>query len=251
MTHNSNLLSGKTALITGCGRGIGKAIALTLARSGADIVINDIDQDTAENLAQEISDLDRRTLSCCGSVGHKADVEAMFSKIKDEFKHLDILVNNAGITRDNMLMKMTDQEWDQVMDVNLKGVFYCTRAATEIMKEQTYGRIVNLTSVTALTGNVGQVNYAATKAGVIGMTKTLARELARYQITVNAVAPGFIDTPMTAAIPEEIKQTIVGGIPLGRAGSPEDVANLVKFLTSDESAYITGQVISCNGGLYI
>jgi 3-oxoacyl-(acyl-carrier-protein) reductase len=247
----NNLLSGRTALITGCGRGIGKAIALTLARFGADIVINDIDQKTAENLAEEISALGRKALTCCGSVGLKTDVEAMFAKIKDEFGHLDILINNAGITRDNMLMKMTDQEWDQVMDINLKGVFYCTRSAAEMMKDKAYGKIVNLTSVTALTGNVGQVNYAASKAGVIGMTKTLARELARYQITVNAVAPGFIDTPMTASIPDDIKQMIVGSIPLGRAGNPEDVANLVKFLASDEAAYITGQVISCNGGIYI
>lgn len=246
-----NLLSGRTALVTGCGRGIGKAIALTLARAGADIVVNDIDQDTAENLAGEITGLERKALVCCGSVGSRTAVDAMFAKIKDEFKHLDILVNNAGITRDNMLLKMTDQEWDQVLNVNLKGVFYCIRAAAEMMKEQAYGKIVNLTSVTALTGNVGQANYAAAKAGVIGMTKTLARELARHQITANAVAPGFIDTPMTASIPDEIKQTIVRGIPLGRAGSPQDVADLVKFLCSDESAYITGQVISCNGGIYI
>ena len=247
----SNLFSGRTALITGCGRGIGKAIALTLARTGADIIVNDIDQNTVENLAGEIAGLGRKALIFCGSVGSRTDVDAMFTKIKDEFEHLDILVNNAGITRDNMLIKMTDQEWDQVMDVNLKGLFYCTRAAAEMMKEQAYGKIINLTSVTALSGNVGQANYAASKAGVIGITKTLARELARYQITVNAVAPGFIDTPMTAAIPEEIKQTIVRGIPLGRAGSSEDVANLVKFLASDEATYITGQVISCNGGLYI
>ncbi len=246
-----SLLSDRTALITGCGRGIGKAIALTLARAGADIIVNDIDPETAENLAGEITGLGRKALICCGSVGSGADVDAIFARIKDEFKHLDILVNNAGITRDNMLTKMTDQEWDQVMDVNLKGVFYCTRAAAEIMRDQVYGRIVNLTSVTALTGNIGQANYAAAKAGVIGITKTLARELARYQITINAVAPGLIDTPMTAAIPEEVKQTIIRGIPLGRAGSPEDVANLVKFLASDESAYITGQVISCNGGIYI
>ena len=150
-----------------------------------------------------------------------------------------------------MLVQMSDQEWDLVMDVNLKGVFYCVRAAAAMMKEQGYGRIVNLTSVTALTGNVGQANYAASKAGVIGMTKTLARELARYQITVNAVAPGFIETPMTESIPDDIKKAIVRGIPLGRAGSPQDVANLVKFLSTADSAYITGQVISCNGGLYI
>ncbi len=249
MTKKS--LSGKTALVTGCGRGIGKAIAKVLAQEGADIVVNDIDLDSAASLAKEISNLGRRVLVCCGSVGVIGDVTDMFSKIKKEFKHLDILVNNAGITRDNMLLQMTDQEWDQVMDVNLKGVFYCIREAAAIMKEQGFGRIVNLTSVTALTGNVGQVNYAASKAGVVGMTKTLARELARFQITVNAIAPGFIETPMTESIPDDIKKSIVRGIPLGRAGNPQDVANLVKFLSSDDSSYITGQVISCNGGLYI
>ena len=247
----NNLLSDKTALVTGCGRGIGNAVAKTLAQAGANIVVNDIDRNTAENLAEELRDLGRKALVCCGSVSSLPEVEAMFTEINNEFGCLDILVNNAGITRDNMLLSMSDQEWDQVMEVNLKGVFYCTRAAAAMMKEQAYGKIVNLTSVTALTGNVGQVNYAAAKAGVIGMTKTLARELARYQITVNALAPGFIETPMTASIPDEIKETIVRGIPLGRAGSPQDVANLVKFLASDESAYITGQVISCNGGLYI
>ena len=175
----------------------------------------------------------------------------MFGIAKEQFDRLDILVNNAGITRDNMLLKMTDQEWDQVIDINLKGVFYCTQKAAAIMKDQEYGRIVNLTSVSALMGNVGQVNYAASKAGVVGMTKTLARELARYQITVNAVAPGFINTPMTAPIPDAIKQNIISQIPLGRAGEPKDVANLVRFLSSDDSEYITGQVISCNGGMYI
>jgi len=249
MTKKS--LSGKTALVTGCGRGIGKAIAKTLAQAGADIVINDVDLDAAEKLAKDIESLGGKVLVCCGSVGVIQDVNAMFSKIKSEFKYLDILVNNAGITRDNMLLQMTDQEWGQVMDVNLKGVFYCIRAAAAMMKEQDSGRIVNLSSVTALTGNVGQVNYAASKAGVIGMTKTLAKELARYQIKVNAVAPGFIETPMTESIPDHIKKSIIKGIPLGRAGSSQDVANLVKFLSSDDSSYITGQVISCNGGLYI
>lgn len=250
MTNNS-LLSGKTALVTGCGRGIGRAVATTLAQAGADIVINDIDQEMAEKLAVEIENIGQKVLVCCGSVGVMSEVDAMFAKINDNFSSLDVLVNNAGITRDNMLLQMTDQEWDQVMDVNLKGVFYCIRAAAAMMKEQGAGRIVNLTSVTALTGNVGQVNYAASKAGVIGITKTLARELARYQITVNAVAPGFIETPMTESIPDDIKKSIVKGIPLGRAGKPQDVANVVKFLSSSDAAYITGQVISCNGGLYI
>lgn len=246
-----DLFSGKTALVTGCGRGIGKAIALTLALQGADIILNDVDKDSVEGLAREIQDLGRKTLVHTGSIGEKQDVETLFAELKKKFTRLDILVNNAGITRDNMLLKMTDQEWDQVMDINLKGVFLCTRQAAALMKEQNYGRIVNLTSVSALMGNVGQVNYAASKAGVIGMTKTLARELARYQITVNAVAPGFIDTPMTASIPENLRQAMILGIPLGRIGNPQDVANVVKFLASDESAYVTGQIISCNGGLYI
>lgn len=248
---NTDLLSGKVALVTGCGRGIGKAIALTLARSGADIVVNDIDTESAEKLAEEIKTLGREVLVCCGSVSDRQAVNNIFKTVVETFAHLDILVNNAGITRDNMLLRMTDEEWCQVLDINLNGVFYCTQAAVKLMKKQQYGRIVNLTSVTALTGNPGQVNYAAAKGGVIGMTKTLARELARYQITVNAVAPGFIDTPMTAAIPEEIKQMVVQGIPLGRAGTAQNVADLAKFLSSDESAYITGQIISCNGGLYI
>ncbi len=246
-----NALSGKTALVTGCGRGIGEAIATTLARGGADIILNDIARDALEILDQKIRSSGRKTMVHSGDISVRQDVEALFSGVKKRFGRLDILVNNAGITRDNMLLKMTDQEWDQVIDINLKGVFFCTQQAAALMKEHKYGRIVNLTSVAALTGNVGQVNYAASKAGVIGITKTLAKELARYQITVNAVAPGFVETPMTESIPDNIKQAIVLGIPLGRAGKPQDVANLVKFLSSDESAYITGQVISCNGGLYI
>lgn len=246
-----NSLSGKTALVTGCARGIGNAVAKTLARGGADIILNDIDQDGLEALDREIQSLGRKTLVHCANISVRQEVDALFSDLKKGFGRLDILVNNAGITRDNLLLKMTDQEWDQVMDINLKGVFFCTRQAAALMKDQTYGRIVNLTSLAALTGNVGQVNYAASKAGVIGITKTLAKELARYQITVNAVAPGFIETSMTDAIPDKIKQAIVQGIPLGRAGTPRDVAHVVRFLASDESAYITGQVISCNGGLYI
>ncbi|MCF6265404.1 MAG: 3-oxoacyl-[acyl-carrier-protein] reductase [Desulfuromusa sp.] len=248
---NTDLLAGKVALVTGCGRGIGKAIATTLAQSGADIVVNDIDVDSAEKLAGEIAALGRNAIVCCGSVGDRQAVNAMFTTIVEEFGALDILVNNAGITRDNMMLNMTDEEWNQVIQVNLNGVFYCTQTAVKMINKQTSGRIVNLTSVTGQTGNLGQVNYAAAKAGVIGITKTLARELARYQITVNAVAPGFIDTPMTAAIPDEIKQTVIKDIPLGRAGTPQNIADLVKFLSSDKAAYITGQIISCNGGLYI
>lgn len=238
-------------MVTGCGRGIGKAIALNLAAAGANIILNDIDTDAVTLVEKEITALGRKAFIHIGSIGEKKDVENLFGIAKEQFDRLDILVNNAGITRDNMLLKMTDQEWDQVIDINLKGVFYCTQKAAAIMKDQEYGRIVNLTSVSALMGNVGQVNYAASKAGVVGMTKTLAREFARYQITVNAVAPGFINTPMTAPIPDAIKQNIISQIPLGRAGESQDVANLVRFLSSDDSEYITGQVISCNGGMYI
>ena len=238
-------------MVTGCGRGIGKAIALNLAAAGANIILNDIDTDAVTLVEKEIIALGRKAFIHIGSIGKKKDVENLFGIAKKQFDRLDILVNNAGITRDNMLLKMTDQEWDQVIDINLKGVFYCTQKAAAIMKDQEYGRIVNLTSVSALMGNVGQVNYAASKAGVVGMTKTLARELARYQITVNAVAPGFINTPMTAPIPDAIKQNIISQIPLGRAGESKDVANPVRFLSSDDSEYITGQVISCNGGMYI
>ena len=248
---SDNSLTGKIALVTGCGRGIGRAIALHLAEAGAGIVINDIDAEAAERLAAEISGPGRQVLVCCGSVGERAAVDEMFSRIAAEFKRLDILVNNAGITRDNFLLKMSDEEWEQVLRVNLTGAFSCTRAAAALMQEGDGGRIISLTSVTAQTGNIGQVNYAAAKAGLIGMTKTLARELARYRITVNAVAPGFIDTPMTAAVPEEVKRKMISGIPLGRIGKPEEIAELVKFLAGDGAAYITGQVIACNGGMYI
>ncbi len=248
---NDNLpLAGKIALVTGCGRGIGRAVALALARAGAGIVVNDIAAGSLEELAGEIRALGRPALTCVGSVGERAAVDEMFARVAAEFKGLDILVNNAGITRDNFLLKMSDQEWEQVLNVNLTGAFYCTRAAAAMMAGKG-GRIINLASVTALTGNIGQVNYAAAKAGLVGMTKTLARELAREGITVNAVAPGFIDTPMTAAVPDEVKKKLISGIPLGRTGTPEEVAALVRFLAGDEASYITGQVISCNGGMYI
>lgn len=246
-----NSLLGKTALITGCGRGIGKAIAVTLAEYGVDIILNDISKETVEYLSKRINALGRKTLVHEGSVSNIQNVKELFSKTKKEFKRLDILVNNAGITRDNLLEKINSEDWDEVMKVNLKGTFYCTQQAVNIMKEQSSGKIINLTSVTALTGNIGQANYSASKAGIIGLTKTLARELARHKITVNAVAPGFIETPMTESLPKTVKEKIISDIPLGRAGKPQDVANLVKFLSSEDSAYITGQIISCNGGMYV
>lgn len=244
-------LKGKIAVVTGAGRGIGEMIALTLALEGADIVVNDIDPVSAEDTAQKINSIGQKALVHTADIAVGKEVVEMFSQAKTKFGTIDILINNAGITKDNLLLNMAEEEWDMVMDINLKGVFNCTQQAAAIMKEQNSGKIVNLTSVSAQMGNVGQVNYTASKAGVIGMTKTLARELARYNINVNAVAPGFITTPMTENIPDTLKTVILQSIPLGRPGSPEDVAKVVKFLSTDDSAYVTGQVISCNGGMYL
>lgn len=244
-------LEGKTALVTGAGRGIGKMIALVLADEGAQLVINDIDPETAGNLSARIESSGGKAIACPSDISDRQQVKEMFSTAVQKFNTVDILVNNAGITRDNLFTNMTEKEWDMVMDINLKGVFNCSQQAAALMQEKNYGKIINITSIAAQIGNVGQTNYSASKAGVIGMTKTLAKELARYHITVNAVAPGFIETPMTRTIPEKVKSMMIAAIPLGRAGKPEDIANLVKFLSTDESDYITGQVISCNGGLYI
>ncbi|MFH1154371.1 MAG: 3-oxoacyl-[acyl-carrier-protein] reductase [Pseudomonadota bacterium] len=243
-------LTGKTALVTGAGRGIGKAVAKRLAQDGAHVVLNDIDSKAVEALAQELAVPGRKILALGGSVGVAGDVKALFSSVEKESGGLDILVNNAGITRDNMLLKMTDKDWDEVMDINLKSVFFCCREAAALMKDQGHGRIINLTSVAAVMVKAGQANYTASKAGVIGLTRTLSKELARYGILVNAVAPGFIESPMTDLIPDQIRQAMIRSIPLARPGTPEDVAGLVSFLASKDSAYITGQVISCNGGLY-
>lgn len=238
-------------MVTGAGRGIGKATALILAKEGADIIVNDIDLISAKTVAKEIVALGRKAFVHTADIADRQEVENMFSQAKNKFKTIDILINNAGITKDNMLLSMTLEEWNMVLDINLKGVFNCTQLAAAIMADQNSGKIVNLTSISAQMGNAGQVNYAASKAGVIGMTKTLAKELARYNINVNAVAPGFIDTPMTENIPEKLKNMILQGIPLGRPGSPQDVAKVVRFLSTDDSAYITGQVISCNGGMHM
>ena len=241
----------KVALITGAGRGIGKVIALTLAKEGANIIVNDIDRAAAESTANAIQAMGRKTISDSANIAIRSEVDTMCENIQQEFGKLDILINNAGITRDALLLKMKDEQWNSVIDVNLTGVFYCIQASISLMKKQEGGRIINMTSASAQMGNIGQVNYAASKAGIIGMTKTLAKELARYQITVNAVAPGFIDTPMTEKIPDKVRNQLLSTIPLKRAGKPEDVANLVKFLSSSDSDYITGQIIACNGGMYL
>jgi 3-oxoacyl-[acyl-carrier protein] reductase len=244
-------MTDKITLITGAGRGIGKVIALTLAKEGADIIVNDIDRAAAESTAKAIQAMGKKAIADSANIAIRNEVDTMCENIQQEFGKLDILINNASITRDALLLKMKDEQWNSVIDVNLTGVFYCIQASISLMKKQEGGRIINMTSASAQMGNIGQVNYAASKAGIIGMTKTLAKELARYQITVNAVAPGFIDTPMTEKIPDKVRNQLLSTIPLKRAGKPEDVANLVKFLSSSDSDYITGQIIACNGGMYL
>ncbi|MBT3805916.1 MAG: 3-oxoacyl-[acyl-carrier-protein] reductase [Desulfobacula sp.] len=243
--------TGKKALVTGSGGGIGKSIALLLADMGADIVVNDVSIDNAQQTAKEVISKGRKAIVSNANVVNDTQVREMFESIASEFGRIDILVNNAGITKDSLLMDMEEEQWDQVMDVNLKGVFLCCRYAAKMMSEQQYGKIINISSASGQIGNIGQVNYAASKGGVISITKTLAKELARYQINVNAVAPGFIKTPMTQTVPEKVEKYLIGQIPLRRAGEPEEIANAIAFLASDMSEYITGQVLSVNGGMYV
>jgi len=241
----------KKALVTGSGGGIGKSIALLLADMGADIVVNDVSIENAQQTADEILSKGQKAIVSNASVINDTQVKEMFESIASEFGRIDILVNNAGITKDSLLMDMQEDQWDTVMDVNLKGVFLCCKYAAKMMSEQQYGKIINISSASGQMGNIGQVNYAASKGGVISITKTLAKELARYNINVNAVAPGFIRTPMTQTVPEKVEKFIIGQIPLNRIGEPEEIANAVAFLASDMSSYITGQVLSINGGMYV
>ena len=230
-------LEGKVALVTGASRGIGRAIALTLAKNGADIAINFAGNVTAaEGVASEIKAMGRKAILVQGSVTDTATCQEMVNKVISELGKIDILVNNAGITRDGLLMRMSSEDWDAVLTTNLKGVFNCTKAVIKPMMKQRSGRIVNMASVVGETGNAGQANYAAAKAGVIGFTKTMAKEIASRGITVNAVAPGFIATDMTKVLPDKVKEAMETGIPLGRAGEPQDVANAVLFFVSDNAA---------------
>jgi 3-oxoacyl-[acyl-carrier protein] reductase len=242
--------TGKVAIVTGSGRGIGKAIAMKLAENGATLVINDVgDSAPAEQTVSEIKNLNRQAMAIMADVSSSADVTKMMETAIAAYGKVDILVNNAGITRDQLTMKMTDEEWDKVLAIDLKSVFLCTRAVLRPMLKQRSGRIISMSSVVGIIGNAGQANYAAAKAGIIGFTKTIAKEVASRGITVNAVAPGFIDTPMTQVLPEERKQALMNNIPLGYLGTPRDIAETVAFLASEEARYITGQVISVDGGI--
>ena len=242
--------TGKVALVTGSGRGIGKAIALKLAENGATLIINDVgDSAPAEQTVTEIKNMNRQAMVVMTDVSSSTDVNRMVETAITTYGKVDILVNNAGITRDQLTMKMTDEEWDKVLAIDLKSVFLCTRAVLRPMLKQRSGRIVSMSSVVGIIGNAGQANYAAAKAGIIGFTKTIAKEVASRGITVNAVAPGFIDTPMTQVLPEERKQALMASIPLGYLGTPRDIAETVAFLASEEARYITGQVITVDGGI--
>ena len=244
------LLDGKTALVTGASRGIGRAIALCLAAEGARVAINYAGNvKAAEEVKASVEAAGGTAILCQADIADSAAVEAMISDVVKEFGAIDILVNNAGITRDALLMRMKDEDFAKVLDTNLKGVFYCTKAVSKLMMKKRSGRIVNMASVVGLVGNAGQTNYAAAKAGVIGFSKSAAKELASRGITVNVVAPGFIGTDMTAGLPESVKEKMLTDIPLGRMGEPEDVANAVLFLASDQASYITGQVVNVDGGM--
>jgi 3-oxoacyl-[acyl-carrier protein] reductase len=242
-------LTGKIALVTGASRGIGKAIALRLAQDGAKLAINNLDIETAETVAAEIKALGGMALAVAGDVSSTDEVNDMMETIISTYGSIDILVNNAGITRDQLLLRMADDDWDRVLAVNLKGVFLCTKAVLKYMLKARWGRIINMSSIVGFTGNYGQSNYAASKAGIMGFTRSVAREVASRGITVNAVAPGFIETDMTARLSEKQRQDITSRIPLGFLGTPEDVASIAAFLAGEDSRYITGQVISVDGGL--
>jgi 3-oxoacyl-[acyl-carrier protein] reductase len=245
-------LNGKTALVTGASRGIGRAIAVALAEAGADVAVNYAGSETAAaETVRMIEALGRRAVMIQANVGKPAEFDTMVARVLQTFGKLDILVNNAGITRDNLIMRMKEEEFDAVIETNLKGVFNGIKAVTRSMMKQRSGRIINISSVVGSLGNAGQANYVAAKAGVIGLTKSAARELASRNITVNAVAPGFIDTDMTDKLPAETKEKLESEIPLGRIGRPEEIASVVLYLASDAASYMTGQTIHVDGGMYM
>ncbi len=242
-------LKDKVAVVTGSARGIGKSIVLRLAAAGADVVVSDIDLSGAEQTTAEVKALGRRSLAVRSDISQLADAEALIEKAVSEMGRIDILVNNAGITRDNLLLRMDEKEWDSVIAVNLKGTFNGIKAATRVMMKQRSGKIINMASVVGVMGNAGQANYAASKAGVIGLTKSAAKELGSRNIQVNAVAPGYIETDMTKGLPEAAKEAFMTIIPLKRPGTAQDVADIVLFLSSSLADYVTGQVIHVDGGM--
>ena len=244
------LLAGKTALVTGATRGIGKGIALKLAQQGANVAFTFVSSvEKAKTFEAELSALGVKAKGYQSNAAHFAEAEILVNEIVTEFGNLDILVNNAGITRDNLLMRMTEEMWDEVMDTNLKSAFAMIKAVQRPMMKNRFGSIINITSVVGITGNAGQANYAASKAGMIGLTKSVAKELGSRNIRCNAIAPGFIETEMTEALSDEVRAEWVKGIPLKRGGSPEDVANAVLYLASDLSTYVSGQTICVDGGM--
>lgn len=244
------VLSGKVAIVTGASRGIGRAIAISLAEKGAGVVVNYTSRaGAAAEVVETIRNAGGTAMVFQADVAKSAEAIALVKAAGAKFNRVDILVNNAGIIRDNLIVRMKEEDWDAVLDVNLKGAYNCIRAVARRMLKNHYGRIINISSVVGLVGNISQVNYCAAKAGLIGLTKAMAKELGSRNITVNAVAPGFITTEMSAALPEEVKERMLGQVPLKRFGSPEDVAGLVSFLASDAAGYITGQAIAVDGGM--
>lgn len=241
----------RIAVVTGASRGIGRSISLALSAAGATIVAMDMDQSATDAVVAEIIAAGGKALAVVGNVTVPEDAEKMIDAAMAEYGRVDILVNNAGITRDGIFLRMKDEDWDAVLTVNLKGAFLCSRAASKVMTKQRYGRIINIASVVGQMGNAGQANYCASKAGLIGLTKSNARELAKRNITVNAVAPGFIATAMTDALSDKVKAELTAQIPLERLGTAEDIANAVLFLAAEKSGYITGHVVSVNGGMYM
>ena len=245
-------LQGKCALVTGGSRGIGRAVCLELARQGARVAVNYAgNAAAAQETVEACRALGAEAFAIQADVAGAAESEAMVKEVLARFGRLDILVNNAGVTRDGLMLTMKEADWDAVLDTNLKGAFHCMKAVYRPMMKQKYGRIVNLSSIVGLRGNAGQANYAASKAGLIGLTKSMAKELAARNVTVNAVAPGFIDTDMTAALPEKAREALLASIPMGRLGQAEDVARAVAFFAGDDSAYVTGQVLCVDGGMAV
>jgi len=245
------MLKDKVAVITGASRGIGRIIALELAKQGAKVVLSARSAEALDKVVEEVQAAGSEALAVPGDVSNSNDAARLFSDAVTAYGKVDILVNNAGITRDGLIMRMKDEDWDAVMDINLKGAFFCSREAAKLMTKSRYGRIINISSVVGEMGNPGQANYCASKAGMLGMTKSMARELARRNVTVNAITPGFIETDMTEELSEKVRNELAAQIPLGRFGSSEDIAHAVLFLASDGAGYITGQTLGVNGGMYM